>query len=457
MMSGSRKGSRGISGQIKDRLIQHALERRARRVGRDREDAPDLDGQAPGLPADARAGLDALCRFDEHPAYRQLRVIHEGATALGIPNPYFKTHDGRAGSTTLIGGRPFLNFSSYNYLGLSGHPQVNAAAKQAIDRYGTSVSASRLVSGERPIHRALEQDLARLYGVDDCVAFVSGHATNVSTIAALCGPGDLVLHDALIHNSVLQGAALSGARRLAFPHNDWRALDARLTETRRDFQRVLIVLEGVYSMDGDLPDLPRFVEVKRRHKALLMVDEAHALGVLGAGGRGIAEHFGLDGQEVDIWMGTLSKALASCGGYIAGEGSLIELVKCTAAGFVYSVGLAPAMAAAALASLGILRSEPQRVAHLRERAQLFLHLARERGVDVGLSQGLAIVPAITGSSIKAGLLAEALFQRGINVQPILYPAVTERAARLRFFLSCEHSKDQVQAAVEALAEALRRL
>jgi 8-amino-7-oxononanoate synthase len=210
-------------------------------------------------------------------------------------------------------------------------------------------------------------------------------------------------------------------------------------------------------MDGDFPDLPKFIDVKRRHGALLMVDEAHSFGVMGARGLGIREHFGVDGPDVDIWMGTLSKALASCGGYIAGDRALVELLKCTAAGFVYSVGMAPPLAAAALASLAILEAEPERVTRLHQRAQLFLSLAREGGVDVGLSQGLSIIPAVTGSSIKAGRLSDALFRRGINVQPILYPAVTERAARLRFFLSCEHTADQVHGTVEVLSAELRRL
>jgi 8-amino-7-oxononanoate synthase len=447
----------GITGPIKDRLIQQALERRARRAERDLEPAQDPTApQHESLP-NAAAIPAEWCRFDLHPAYRQLRIVSEGAAELRIPNPYFRAHDGLAGATTAIAGHPFVNFSSYNYLGLSGHAQVSAAAKQAIDDYGTSVSASRLVSGERPIHRALEQELARVHGVEDCVAFVSGHATNVTSIAALCGPGDLVLHDALIHNSALQGIALSGAKRVAFPHNDTASLDLILGETRRRFQRVLIVLEGIYGMDGDFPDLPRFVDIKCRHGAILMVDEAHSFGVMGARGLGIAEHFGLDGREVDIWMGTLSKALASCGGYIAGDRALVELLKCTAPGFVYSVGMAPPLAAAALASLTILQAEPERVTRLRDRARLFFDLARERGVDVGLSQGLSIVPAITGSSIKAGRLSDALYQRGINVQPILYPAVSERAARLRFFLSCEHTPDQIQATVEALAAGLHSL
>jgi 8-amino-7-oxononanoate synthase len=456
-MTWSRKGLQGITGPIKDRLIQQALERRARRADSDADGTQDPTGAQPEVLPEAASIPPEWYRFDLHPAYRQLRIVSEGAAELRIPNPYFRAHDGIAGATTAIGGNTFVNFSSYDYLGLSGHPQVNAAAKQAIDDYGTSVSASRLVSGERPIHRALEQELARIHGVEDCVVFVSGHATNVTAIATLCRPGDLVLHDALIHNSALQGIALSGAKRVAFPHNDPASLDLILRETRRRFQRVLIVLEGIYGMDGDFPDLPRFIEIKRRHGAILMVDEAHSFGVMGERGLGMAEHFGLAGPEVDIWMGTLSKALASCGGYIAGDRALVELLKCTAPGFVYSVGMAPPLAAAALASIDILKAEPERVTRLRERGRLFFDLARVRRVDIGLSQGISIVPAITGSSIKAGRLADALFRRGINVQPILYPAVSERAARLRFFLSCEHTMDQVEATVEALAEELRRL
>jgi 8-amino-7-oxononanoate synthase len=392
-----------------------------------------------------------------HPDYQQLRILNEGAEKLGVENPYFRVHDGRAGATTVIGGQTFTNFSSYNYLGLAGHPEVNAAAKAAIDRYGTSASASRLVSGERPIHRELERALAAAHGVDDCVVFVSGHATNVSTIGHLFGPKDLIVHDTLIHNSALLGSELSGARRMPFAHNDWEALDRLLTQCRLQYERVLIVVEGLYSMDGDIPDLPHFVEIKRRHRAFLMVDEAHSLGVLGRGGRGIQEHFGLKGSDVDIWMGTLSKALASCGGYIAGERALVEHLKCAAPGFVYSVGMPPPAAAAALAALQLLNAEPHRSQTLQARGRQFLEAARARGIDTGLSVGLSVIPAITHSSLKAARLSEALFRRKINVQPILYPAVQERSARLRFFISCEHTEAQVQLTVDALAEELRRL
>jgi 8-amino-7-oxononanoate synthase len=454
-VSGARKPLQGLTTALKERLIQDSLQRRLRKSEREREQPASVP--APSLRANEDSVPDSWCRFDQHPGYQQLRILNEGAARLGITNPYFRAHDGIAGATTVIDGKTFLNFSSYNYLGLAGHPSVSEAAKEAIDRYGTSASASRLVSGERPIHRQLEREIAGLHGVDDCVVFVSGHATNVSTIGHLFGPKDLVVHDALIHNSAMLGIQFSGARRMPFAHNDWDALDRLLTQCRMQYERVLIVVEGIYSMDGDFPDLPRFVEVKRRHRAFLMVDEAHSLGVLGNGGLGIQEHFGLRGTDVDIWMGTLSKALASCGGYIAGETALVEHLKCAAPGFVYSVGIAPSAAAAALAALRVIRSEEWRAQMLRERGRLFLDLARSAGVDTGSSAGMSVIPAITRSSLKAARLSEALFRRGINVQPIVHPAVPERAARLRFFISCEHTEDQIRSTVEALAEELRRL
>jgi 8-amino-7-oxononanoate synthase len=448
----ARKGLPGLTAQIKDRLIQQALERRLRQAE-----------QGKGMTAPTRSPSGSTdtpeqhYRFDLHPGYQQIRIISEGAHRLGIDSPFFKLHEGIAGATTRIDGREYVNYASYNYLALSGHPEVAAAARQAIDQYGTSVSASRLVSGERPVHRELERAIASAYGVDDAITFVSGHATNVTTIGHLFGPQDLILHDELIHNSVVQGISLSGARRLPFPHNDWAALDAILGQQRHHFQRVLIVLEGIYSMDGDYPELPRFIELKRKYRALLMIDEAHSFGVMGRSGLGIREHFGLPSADVDIWMGTLSKALAGCGGYIAGEAALVEHLKFLAPGFLYSVGMPPAIAAASLAALQCLHREPQRVATLQERGRLFLAQAQAAGVDTGTSAGFAVIPAITGSSIKAARLASALFERGINVQPILYPAVPEKSARLRFFVSCEHSEIQIRQTVAALAEELAQL
>ena len=437
----TRKGVHGLASQLKDKLIQQALERRL-------QQAEQNAGQATA---------DDPCRFDRLPGYQHMQILKSGAEQLGIASPFFRLYEGTAGATIRIGNRDYLNFASYNYLGFSGDPRVNAAAKAAIDCSGTSVSASRIVSGERPVHRELEKALAGIYQVDDAVVMVSGHATNVTTIGCLFGPGDLILHDELIHNSILQGIQLAGARRLFFPHNDWATADRLLREQRHKFERVLIVLEGIYSMDGDYPELPRFVEIKNRHRAFLMVDEAHSLGVMGATGLGIRQHFGLQGSDVDIWMGTLSKALAGCGGYVAGEKALVELLRYMAPGFLYSVGMAPPLAAAALAALDCLQREPERVEALQARGRAFLEQARAAGINTGTSTGLAIVPVIIGNSLKAVRLANLLFDQGINVQPILYPAVPERSARLRFFLSSEHTGEQIRETVGTLTRALSTL
>ena len=445
------KGVMSLSAQIKDKLIQKTLERRLQQTLL----APQVPSQRL-FSGSAHTVPEAFYRFDKHPGYQQIRIINDGANRLGLTSPFFKQHEGVAGATTVIDGRELINYGSYNYLGFSGDPDVSNAAKAAIDQYGTTVSASRIVSGERPLHRQLERALADLYDVDDAIVFVSGHATNVTTIGHLFGPKDLVLHDALIHNCSLLGAQLSGAKRLPFPHNDWAALDALLADQRQHYERVLIVIEGIYSMDGDYPDLPKFIEIKKRHHAFLMVDEAHSLGVMGKTGRGLREHFGVAGTDVDIWMGTLSKALAGCGGYIAGETALVEHLKFLAPGFLYSVGMAPPLAAASLAALQKLLKEPQRVHALQANGAYFLTQAKAHGINTGLSTGLAVIPVITGSSIQAAKLSEALFQRGISVQPILFPAVPEKAARLRFFLSCQHTDAQIKHTVDALAQELAR-
>ena len=394
-------------------------------------------------------------KFEKHPLYRQLLLMESAAQHFHIGTPFFKIHEGQGGAHTIINGESYCNYSHYNYLGLNGDPRVNAAAMEAMERYGTSAGASRLVAGERPIQRELEKALAEIYGTEDCVVFVSGHATNVSTISTLFGPKDLIVHDSLIHNSIVVGCRLSGATRHPFPHNDLAALEQFLSVNRRRFERVLIVVEGHYSMDGDIVDLPELVAMKKRFGAFLMVDEAHGLGVLGDHGKGLAEHFGVDGRKVDIWMGTLSKTLATCGGYIAGSRALVDILKFAAPGFVYSVGISPPLAAASLRALQIMLAEPERVRRLHEHTQLFLSLTKEAGLDTGTSEGFAIVPVIVGSSKRAVGLSNALFEHGINVQPIIHPAVEEKSARLRFFLSCDHEEADIRRTMRALTQLLQ--
>jgi 8-amino-7-oxononanoate synthase len=395
--------------------------------------------------------------FELLPPYVELKRQLQDLEERGQANPYFKAHQSVNNDLTYIQDRELINFSSYNYLGMSGDPVVSQAAKSAIEHYGTSVSASRVASGEIPLHRELEKELADLVGAEDAIVYVGGHATNVTTIGHLFGSQDLILSDSLIHNSVQRGCALSGATQIPFPHNNWQALDRILQEQRRRYQKVLIAIEGVYSVDGDIPDLPQFIAIKQHHKAWLMVDEAHSIGVLGDRGRGIGEYFNIDPKSVDLWMGTLSKSFASCGGYIAGSQALVEYLKYTAPGFVYSVGISPANAASALAAIRQLQANPQRVARLHQLSQFFLEAARKTGLDTGTSQNSPVIPIIVGNSSVCIHLSQLLFECGISVMPMIYPSVPENAARLRFFISCSHTEKQIQFTVATLARIITQI
>ena len=431
----------GLDTQARSRLLSRLTGRRPEAT----------TGGAVASPALPRPGpLGDPDRYDE------MRLMRQASGLLNIDDPFFSPHDGIAGGSTSIGGAVLANYASYNYLGLNGDPRVTQAAKVAIDQYGTSVSASRIVSGERPIHRELEQAIAAIYETEDAIVMVSGHATNVTTIGCLMGAGDLIVHDALSHNSIVQGAILSGAHRASFPHNDLDALDGMLATLRPRHKQALVIVEGHYSMDGDIPDLAGVVRVARRHGASIMVDEAHGLGVLGPRGHGIGEHTGVDPAEIDLWMGTLSKTLAGCGGYVAARKEIVEYLKFTAPGFVYSVGMPPPVAAASAEALRIMRAEPERVTKLAANAARFLQQAKQAGLDTGPSIGAAIIPIIVGSSIRAVRLSHALRQRGINVQPIIHPAVPERGARLRFFISSLHEIAQIDETVAIVAEELQR-
>jgi 8-amino-7-oxononanoate synthase len=450
-------------------LAAHALWQRTSGKGRAAKDGPLgkllSSGRRSGEPVE-RLDVDRKTSevqpeclpFEDFPEYRNLQRIKLGMKSRGIDNPYFRVHEGADAHGALAEGRESITFSRYNYLGMSGDPVISQAAKAAIDRYGTSVSASRLVSGENPLHREIEEEIAGLIGTEDSIVFVSGHATNVSTIGHLFGKSDLIVHDALIHNSVLQGCQLSQATHLSFPHNNWHALDRILKESRSLFRRALVVIEGVYSMDGDIPEVIEFIKIKKRHGAFLMVDEAHSIGVLGKTGRGIVEHFGINPADVELLMGTLSKSFASCGGYIAGSRALIEYLKYTAPGFVYSVGMSPPNVAAALAAIRVLKKEPERVQRLHELSRLFLLLARERGLNTGtVSSESPVIPVIVGDSLRALSLSQALRRQGIDVMPMVYPAVPYDSARLRFFVNCIHTPEQIRFTLDVVASELEAL
>lgn len=392
--------------------------------------------------------------FSELTTYRSISKYREYQALFELKDPFFQVHQERSGAEAQIENQSFINFASYDYLGLNQHPEVAAAAIDAVARFGTSVSASRLVAGERPLHGELEAAIARFYETEDCIVYVSGHATNVSAVSTIVGPKDLILHDELIHNSASTGAKLSGAKVVSFRHNDPEDLERKLAEHRENHPFALVLIEGLYSMDGDTPDLARFIDVKRRYGAWLMIDEAHAIGVLGATGHGIAEHHGIDPREVDIWMGTLSKTLASCGGYVAGKRELIDVLKYQSPGFVYSVGLPAASTAAALKALQLLEHSQERITRLRDNGLFFRDQCRALGLDTGCAEGYAVVPVIVGDSVLAIRLTERLHLRGVNALPIIYPAVKLKTDRVRFFITSEHTQEQLRYAAEVTKEEL---
>ena len=394
---------------------------------------------------------ESFYKLEKMPEFMRLQSLRKRIEDSGIRNPFFSVHEGRISDTTEIDGKELISYASYNYLGLSGDPEVNLSAKNAIDNFGTSVSASRIVSGEKTIHKQLEKELSDFLGVDDVITFPGGHACNESVIGHLVGRGDLILHDSFAHNSLIQGAMLSGAQRRPFEHNNWEDLENILRSCRGEYRRVLIIIEGLYSMDGDYPDLPKFIEIKKRYKAWLYLDEAHSIGTLGETGRGLGEVYDVQRDDIECWMGTLSKSFGSCGGFVGASRSLIEYLRYTTPGYVFAAGMPPANAGAALGSLRVLQKRPELVTKLQSNAQLFLSLAKEAGLDTGMAQGTAIIPIITGHSLKALRLSEALYDHGINAQPILYPAVPEKETRVRIFMTAAHTEKQIRDSVEILA------
>lgn len=422
-------------------------------------DAPAPASATPAAAAGAaRIEMIPEHRFDALPEYVALRRRIDEIESAGLLNPFHLLREGPLRDTCRIAGRTCVSFCGYNYLGLSGNEQVTAAAIAALRSEGTSASASRVVGGERQVHRDLEAAIAKVLGVEAAIAYVSGHATNVSTIATLVGPRDVVLHDALAHDSLRQGIKLSGARVLSFEHDQPGEAARLLAEYRPYHRRALITIEGLYSADGDVADVPGFAAVARAHQAWLLVDEAHTLGTIGARGGGVREHFQLAPTDVHVWMGTLSKALGSAGGYIAGSRVLVELLRYGSPGYVFAAAMPAATAAAALAALRVLEREPERVATLHARTRLFQQVARELGLDLGgVHADSPVVPVMVGDSELCLALSLALLEYDIDVAPFVPPIVPEGGARLRFFLSATHGEAQVRAAATATARELRRL
>jgi glycine C-acetyltransferase len=400
-------------------------------------------GPAPG-PADGLLDLPAVRRWFALLAWGD----EEGLYTYQIPL------EGRTGSRVSVLGRSRLMLSSYDYLGLVGHPAVEEAAVAAVRTYGTGTGGVRMLTGTTALHRDLEREIAAFKEVEAALTFGSGYLANLAVVAALFGPRDRVLLDAGAHRSLHDACALARVPATTFPHNDMAALERALRRAPAG-RRTLIAVDGLYSMDGDLCPLPELVELRRRHGAFLLVDEAHALGVLGAAGRGVHEHFGVAAGEVDVWTGSLSKAVPSNGGFLAGRRDLIVYLQHAAAPFWFSAALGPAAAGAALEALRVARREPERLDAMRRNAAALRAGLRARGYDTGSSTS-AIVPVLLGEEAAAWRLARRLFDEGVLVSAVVHPAVPRGAARLRLCATAAQSAADLDAALDAFERAGRR-
>lgn len=408
-----------------------------------------LNGTSDAGKPKERVPVRPVTRFEDSPEYLHFLERQKALVGNG-DNPYFVAHESPLLDTGIVDGKEILEFGSYNYVGMSGRKEVKDAAKAAIDKYGTSASGSRLLAGEKMIHKELEAELADWKHTEDAIVCVGGHSTNVTFVGNFCGKNDLILYDALAHNSIEQGCKLSDATSRPFPHSDVAALESILKSQRAYFEKVLIVIEGAYSMDGDIAPVPDFVRVKKEYGCFLMVDEAHSACVIGEHGGGVDEYFGLNGDDIDIKYGTLSKGLGTCGGYLAGKKCLIDYLRYNMPGFVFSVGISPALAAGSLAAIRTLRSHPEIMEHLRTAIRSFTESAKRRHLDICLAGETAVLPVLVGKDEDAWLLSNELKKRGVSVPPAMYPAVPKGKARLRFCVISEHKPEQIEKALDIL-------
>ena len=360
-----------------------------------------------------------------------------------------RTLEGPQGATITVGGREVLNFCSNNYLGLANDPRLIAAAKDALDNYGVGPGAVRTIAGTMGVHRELEQRLARFKGVEATISFQSGFAANIAVIPAITDRGDVIISDELNHASIVDGVRLSRARRLIYPHGDVDALRSRLAEARDSgAARVLVITDGVFSMDGDLAPLPGIVAAAEEFGAIVMVDDAHGEGVLGRGGRGIVDHFGLHGR-VHVEVGTMSKAFGAVGGYIAGDASVVQWLEQRGRPFLFSSAVTPPDVAACIAAVDILEESTDRVERLWANAARFKGAMVSAGFDLGLSE-TPITPVMLGDVKLTREFSRRLFEdEGVFASAIGYPTVAQGAARIRVMISAAHSEADLDRGAEA--------
>lgn len=351
------------------------------------------------------------------------------------------------GARVVVNGREMGMFASYSYLGLIGHPKINVAAKNAIDKFGTGTHGVRTLAGSLTIHQELEETISEFKQTEAAITFSSGYVTNLSVVSTMVSRGDYVICDKFNHASIVDGCIMSGAKFLRFRHNDMAALEERLSQAESSAAK-LVIVDAVFSMDGDIIDLPRVVELCKKYGAWLMVDEAHSVGVLGKSGRGVEEHFNLPGV-IDLKMGTLSKTIPSIGGYIAGKSDLINFLRHVSRAYIFSAALPPAQAAASKAAFKLIITEPWRVEKLKENATQFIKGLRQRGFDTMLSQ-TAIVPVLCGEDETAYIMTRGAHEHDVFVLPVVSPAVPPGLARLRATVTAAHEPDQIEDAMNIL-------
>jgi glycine C-acetyltransferase len=359
------------------------------------------------------------------------------------------------GAWLMIEGRRVLNLCSNNYLGLANHPRVVAAAKDSIDMYGVGPGAVRTIAGTMSIHTQLEERLAQFKGVEATVVLQSGFTANLATIASVVGKGDAIFSDRLNHASIIDGCRLSGAKIIPYEHNSPESLDMVMSDNKAQYNRLLVVTDGVFSMDGDIAPLDKITEVAKRHGAIMMVDDAHGEGVVGRGGRGIVDHFGLHGQ-VDIEVGTLSKAFGVMGGIVAGSASLIRWIKQRGRPFLFSSALTVPDAAACLAAVELLDESTELVDRLWENGNYFKEGMNQLGFNTGQSQ-TPITPVILGEAPLAQQFSRRLFEENIFATAIAFPTVPRGTARIRVMPSAAHSREDLDIALETFGRVGREL
>jgi len=375
------------------------------------------------------------------------------AQAAGI-YPYFRKIESDQDTVVTIDGRKVLMFGSNSYLGLTNHPEVKAAAIAAVEKYGTGCAGSRFLNGTLDTHIALEKALAEFAGKEDAIIFSTGFQVNLGTISCLLGREDYIIWDALNHASIIEGIRLSPAKSLRYKHNDMAALERRLQQC--DPERIkLIVVDGVFSMEGDLCKLPEIVQLAEKYGASVMVDEAHGFGVLGDHGRGVCNHFGLT-DHVDLIMGTFSKSFASIGGFIAGSKTTINFIRHQARSYIFSASCTPAATAAAHKSLEIMLREPERVLALQEKTRYCLDRFRKLGFEIG-NTATPIVPLFIRDNEKTFRVTAMLFEEGVFVNPVVAPAVAPEDTLIRFSLMATHTYEQLDEAISKIHKVFQAL